>query len=184
MSYISDATRHIVLQYLGKKRCVTHMEPQSPLGTFVTNIPPPSRSSRDSTRDEYQHITGECQPDYRTELGSPNGFADLVKPPGLPALQDTVYYRSSAIQASLAPTDAYQCHRPPSKELQNVIAIGSQEGVSPCWGPSVLSHSHATGSELSNQAPPFHPGPLPVGYGSSKGAKSSSDHGGIHQEGM
>ena len=100
MSYISDATWHIVLQYLGKKHCVIHMEPQGPLGTFVTNTPLPSRSSRDSTRDEYQHFTGEYQPNYRTELGAP-----------------TVSPISSNLLVYLLFRIRYIIGRPPSKHL-------------------------------------------------------------------
>ena len=144
----------LVLQYLGKKLCVTHVGHRSPQGSFVTDTPPPSRSSRHSTGLESQRITDEDRSDCHAEPDDPDDLANPVKPPGLPTVQDTVCHQSSAIQASLVPSSvvhhpyalrarrfpssspenseigAYQRHRPANNNLQNAIAVGSKEGVS------------------------------------------------------
>ena len=127
---------------------------------------PPSRSLRHSTGLESQRITVEGRPDCRTEPSSPDDLANPVKPPGLPTFRDTVYHQSSAIQVSLVQSSivhhphalrarrfpspssensemgAYQRHRPPNKNLQNVIAVRSKAGV-----PVKFSSDHSGSQE-------------------------------------
>ena len=155
----------LVLQYLGRKVCDTHVEHRAPQGSSVTDIPPPSRSSRHSTGSESQRITDEGRPDCHAEPNDPDNFANPVKPPGLPTLQDTVYHQSSVIQASLVPSSvvhhlnalrsrrfpssspedseagAHQHHHSANNNLQNAIAVGYKEGV------SVESYGDHSGSQ-------------------------------------
>ena len=154
-------------------------------------------------------IPVEGQPDCCDVFGGPNNLAYPFKPPGLSPIQDTGCHQSSNSQISLEPlnvahspqalcipryprcssetfgTDTNERHYLPQAEVSSpeVNATGSGEGFAAHQKTSVLSHTHATGTELGDQVSLLHPAPLPVACIPSLGVTSSPEFNDGYQEG-
>jgi hypothetical protein len=188
-----------ILQYLGKDCCATRLGASHDVQQEPAT-PPASDSSTHSTAGlSQQQSPGDGRLDRCSVFSGPDDLPYTVKLPRLSATQRSQYRQSSATQVPLGSanlahhphtlpvspyprylpetfgTDASRRHHSPHPEFGSpeMNIVGSRESVA----------THATGFEIGNEAPLFHPVPLRIVPIPSPGVMSAIDLDNDYEEG-